>query len=109
MQTDVVATYRDHPVDRLYRYETPPGSTMVNGPSSMVRDRQGISLGISTDTRTVTDVTLTTEYERLHETFGWGADEFLAVNLNALRAAFVEPSVKQMLEQRLCEGYREDA
>ena len=65
VQTDVVPAYNDHPVDRLYR--------------------QGLSLGISTDTRTVTDVTLTTEYERLHETFGWGAAEFLAVNLNAIR------------------------
>ena len=87
VQTDVVATYEDHPVDRLYR--------------------RGISLGISTDTRTITDVTLTTEYERLHDTFGWGADEFLAVNLNALRAAFVEPSVKQALEQRsAAKGHR---
>jgi adenosine deaminase len=109
VQTDVVATYRDHPVDRLYRYEAPSGITMVNGPSSMVRDRRGISLGINTDTRTVTDVTLTTEYARLRDTFGWGAEEFLAVNLNAIRAAFVEPSVKQALEQCLLEGYREAA
>jgi adenosine deaminase len=87
VQTDVVATYEDHPVDRLYR--------------------QGISLGINTDTRTVTDVTLMQEYERLHDTFGWGAKEFLAVNLNAIRAAFVEPSVKQALEQRVREQYCE--
>ena len=86
VQTDVVPAYGDHPVDRLYR--------------------QGISLGINTDTRTVTDVTLTQEYERLHDTFGWGAEEFLAVNLNALRVAFVEPAVKQALERRLREQYR---
>jgi adenosine deaminase len=85
VQTDVVAAYSDHPVDRLYR--------------------QGLSLGINTDTRTVTDVTLTQEYKRLHATFGWGAHEFLAVNLNALAAAFVEPSMKQALEQRLREQY----
>jgi adenosine deaminase len=85
VQTDVVATYEDHPVDRLYR--------------------RGISLGISTDTRTITDVTLTQEYQRLHGTFGWGAEEFVAVNLNAIRAAFVEPDVKQALEQRLREQY----
>jgi len=81
VQTDVVPTYSDHPVDRLYR--------------------QGISLGISTDTRTVTDVTLATEYERLHRTFGWGAEEFLAVNLNAVRAAFAEPAVRHKIEARL--------
>jgi len=87
VQTDVVPEYDDHPVDKLYR--------------------RGITLGINTDTRTVTDVTLTQEYERLRDTFGWGAQEFLAVNLNAMRAGFVEPSVKQALEGRLREGYRE--
>lgn len=85
VQTDVVPAYGDHPVDRLYR--------------------RGVSLGINTDTRTITDVTLTQEYERLHATFGWGAEEFLAANLNAIRAAFVEPSVKQTLEGRLREQY----
>jgi adenosine deaminase len=89
VQTDVVAAYEDHPVDRLHR--------------------RGISLGISTDTRTITDVTLTQEYERLTGTFGWGADQFLAVNLNAVRAAFVEPSVKQALELRLRAQYRKAA
>jgi adenosine deaminase len=85
VQTDIVAAYRDHPVDALYR--------------------QGVSLGISTDTRTITDVTLTKEYERLHDTFSWGAEHFLAVNLNALRAAFVEPAVQAELEERLRAGY----
>jgi adenosine deaminase len=85
VQTDIVAAYRDHPVDALYW--------------------QGVSLGISTDTRTITDVTLTKEYERLQRTFGWGAEHFLAVNLNALRAAFVEPAVQAELEERLRAGY----
>jgi adenosine deaminase len=86
VQTDVVPAYRDHPVDGLYRH--------------------GVSLGISTDARTVTDLTLATEYERLHETFGWEGDHFLAVNLNAIRAAFVSPSVRRDLEERLREQYR---
>jgi adenosine deaminase len=104
VQTDVVATYADHPVDRLSRYRPTPDrdTVMVNGPSSIVGSR-GISLGINTDTRTITDVTLVQEYERLRETFGWRAKEFLAANLNAVRAAFVEPSVRQALEQRLHE------
>ena len=86
VQTDIVPAYHDHPVDALYR--------------------QGVSLGISTDTRTITDVTLTKEYERLHETFGWEKEHFLAVNLNALWAAFVEPDERRRLEERLREGYR---
>ena len=86
VQTDVVPAFRDHPVHALYR--------------------QGVSLGISTDARTVTDLTLTTEYERLHETFGWGVEHFLAVNLNAVQAAFVSPAVRRDLEERLREQYR---
>ncbi len=86
VQTDIVPAYRDHPVDALYR--------------------QGVSLGISTDTRTITDVSLTKEYERLHATFGWGREHFLAVNLNALQAAFIEPDVRGKLEKRLREGYQ---
>ena len=82
VQTDVVPAYSDHPVDRLHR--------------------RGISLGISTDTRTITDVTLTQEYERLHDIFGWGARGVPGRRyLNAIHAAFVEPSVKQALEKRL--------
>jgi adenosine deaminase len=86
VQTDVVPVYRDHPVDALYRH--------------------GMSLGISTDSRTVTDLSLTTEYERLHEAFGWGVEHFLAVNLNAVHAAFVPPAVRRDLEERLREQYR---
>jgi adenosine deaminase len=88
VQTDIVPAYRDHPVDTLYR--------------------QGVSLGISTDTRTITDVSLTKEYERLHDSFGWDSEQFLAVNLNALRAAFVEPEVRGKLEERLREGYQQE-
>ncbi|NTU81711.1 MAG: adenosine deaminase, partial [Chloroflexales bacterium] len=86
VQIDVVPTYADHPVDRLYR--------------------QGVSVGISTDTRTITSVTLLREYERLARTFGWGREELLTVNLNAARAAFVAPDVRRDLKERLREGYR---
>ncbi len=85
VQTNIVPAYRDHPVDRLLQ--------------------QGVSLGISTDTRTITDVTLTKEYERLQDTFGWGIEHFRTVNLNALQAAFVEPAVRDELEERLRQGY----
>jgi adenosine deaminase len=49
VQTDVVPTLAEHPVDRLYR--------------------AGVPLGINTDARTITDVTLSDEYARLATTF----------------------------------------
>ncbi len=81
VQTGVCGTYAGHPVDRLFR--------------------AGISLGINTDTRTITNITLSQEYQRLHETFGWGPAHFQRCNLDALQAAFVEPTVRTRLREKL--------
>ncbi len=85
VQLNVFPTYADHCIDSLYR--------------------EGISLGISTDQRTLTPITLPKEYERLATTFGWGKDDFLTCNLYALDAAFVPPTVKQDLRRRVIAGY----
>ena len=50
VQTDIYDTYGDHPIDRFYR--------------------AGVSAGVNTDARTLTNVTLSQEYAKLHETFG---------------------------------------
>ena len=86
IQTDVFDRYEDHPVDRLYR--------------------EGISLGINTDTRTITNITLTQEYQKLHNVFGWTKEHFLQCNRNALKAAFISESLKSLLLERLESGYR---
>jgi adenosine deaminase len=75
VQTNAVSALEDHPVDRLHR--------------------SGVRVGISTDTRAVTDVRLTQEYERLRDTFGWTLADFEQVNRNALDAAFAPDSVKR--------------
>lgn len=74
---DRVATYTDHPVDRLRR--------------------AGVSLSISTDARTVCDVTLDREYERLRHAFGWTEDDLVACNLAAVEASFAPEELKQRL------------
>jgi adenosine deaminase len=86
VQTDCYDTYADHPIDRLYR--------------------AGISVGVNTDTRTITNVTLSQEYEKLHQTFGWDAQDFLHCNRNALKAAFVSDDVRSDLLARLVDGYQ---
>jgi len=73
----------DHPLDRLYR--------------------AGLSVGVNTDTRTITNVTLTEEYEKLSRVFGWEEEDFLLCNLNAAEAAFLPESEQQILKERLCE------
>ena len=86
VQTNCYDTYADHPIDRLYR--------------------AGVSIGVNTDTRTISDVTLTEEYEKLNDVFGWEKEEFLQCNLNALRAAFIPQETREELIARLREGYR---
>jgi len=68
--------------------------------------REGISLGINTDTRTITNITLTREYQKLHDVFGWTEEHFLQCNRNALKAAFISESLKSLLRERLESGYR---
>jgi adenosine deaminase len=68
-----------HPIDRLYR--------------------AGVALNVNTDSRMLTPTTLTAEYEKLQEVFGWGPEEFLKTNLMAVEAAFVEDAVKEKLKR----------
>ncbi len=85
LQTNMYADYADHPIDRLYR--------------------SGVSVGVNTDTRTITHITLTEEYAKLSQTFGWGAEQFLRCNTNALQAAFIADDVREGLLRRLRAGY----
>ena len=86
VQTDCYDTYADHPIDRLYR--------------------AGISVGVNTDTRTIGNITLSQEYEKLHHTFGWEVEEFYQCNRNALEAAFLPEDLRDVLLNRLGDGYR---
>lgn len=87
LQTNMYEQLEDHPVDYLYR--------------------QGLSLGINTDGRTISDVTLEEEYRKLCSTFKWEKAHLLQCNLNALEAAFVEEEVKAPIRERLREEYRD--
>ena len=81
VQTRAFLTYGAHPVDRLLR--------------------AGVSLGINTDARTIANVTLYQEYDRLRQHFGWGAEDLLACNREALRAAFLDEPLRAGLLAQL--------
>jgi len=87
VQIDIYPDYESHPVDKLYH--------------------SGLSLSINTDTRTITNITLTQEYEKMNRVFGWEVEDFLQCNLNALRAAFIPEQTRKELMARLIEGYPE--
>ena len=80
VQTRTVPTYASHPIERLFR--------------------AGVPLGISTDTRTITNITLEQEYASLRSQFHWTDQDLQACNREALRAAFIdEPTRSRLLAQ----------
>lgn len=74
-----------HPINKLYR--------------------AGVPLNINTDSRMLTRTTLSNEYHAVHDTFGWGAAEFLQTNMMALDAAFIEAPVKERLRTTIANAY----
>ncbi len=88
VQTNCYDTYADHPIDRLYR--------------------AGVSIGVNTDTRTISNITLSQEYEKLHQTFGWGPEDFYNCNRNALKAAFIPEQTRDDLMYKLTEAYQQE-
>lgn len=86
IQIDIFDEYKDHPIDTLYQL--------------------GLSVGVNTDARTITNITLTEEYDKLCRTFGWTSEHFFRCNRNALRASFIPDDLKQSLLARLTMEYQ---
>lgn len=85
IQTNVYDTMGNHAVDKMYRSD--------------------VSMGINTDTRTISDVTLESEYQNLAEQFNWGTEQLLKCNLEAINHAFVDNRIKNRLRQKIIEGF----
>jgi adenosine deaminase len=81
VQTRAVASLAAHPIDRLLR--------------------KGVRVTVSTDGRTTCGTTVTDEFARLASQFGWARPEFVACQMNAARAAFVDEARRERLIQRL--------
>jgi adenosine deaminase len=69
IQTNVYSTLNDHTVDLLLR--------------------KGISLSINTDSRTISNTTLSMEYQKLRQTFGWTDEHFRKCAEWARQATFL--------------------
>jgi adenosine deaminase len=81
VQTNAVQTAADHSIDGLMR--------------------EGVSVGVNTDSRTMGNLTLNEEYARLEKTFAWTPADFLRCNRHALDAAFIPGAVRARLHERL--------
>ena len=94
--------------DRGTVLEVCPGSNVVLGlypniaahPIARLRDA-GVQVTVSTDDPPFFHTTMRREYEMLHQAFGWGADDFTALNTTALNAAFCDDTTRARVKKRL--------
>jgi adenosine deaminase len=70
VQASIYPTLADHPLGRL--------------------SRAGVPVTLSTDDRTVSELTLVKEYERAHSIIGLSVAELWAINMHALQVAFLQ-------------------
>ncbi|HUQ49227.1 MAG TPA: adenosine deaminase [Terriglobales bacterium] len=85
VQISMYERYQDHPVGQM--------------------EKSGVSFNINTDSRTVNNLSLTDEYEKMSKHFGWGPKQFLATNLNAVNASFAGDPIKRKLRATLKAAY----
>ncbi len=85
IQTNVFDRIENHAADKIYRH--------------------GISMSINTDARTITPVTLTSEYALLERTFKWDKDHFLKCNLEAIEHSFISAEIKERLRRKIMAAY----
>lgn len=83
--THLAANPTAHPINKMYR--------------------EGKKVSIDLDGTLLTGTTASHEYVLLNQTFGWGNEEFLRCNLNALEHVPLDSRSKRQLERRLREAY----
>lgn len=85
VQTNVVDTVKDHPADKIYRH--------------------GVSMSLNTDCRTISDVTLTSEFALMTSVFNWQKEQFLTCTLEAIQHAFCKEELKEKLREKVLTFY----
>ena len=80
VQTNVINDIKYHPVRKLYD--------------------ANILVSINTDNNTVSNVTLTTEYEKLAQKLNFTYKDFVKMNKDAIRHAFISEDEKEQLLQK---------
>ena len=81
VQTNSIKEYKDHPIYDFYK--------------------KNIKVCINTDNKTVSNITLNEEYEKLYNTFNFSIEDFKRMNMNALENAFLSDKEKEDLKIKL--------
>ncbi len=81
IKTGIYPKLANHNIDKIYR--------------------SGVSLSVNTDGRSLSNVSLFDEYKNLNTHFDWKLKDYLATNLFAIEAAFVDDETKTSLKKKL--------
>lgn len=81
IKTGIYPSLADHNIDKIYK--------------------EGISLSINTDGRSLSNVSLFDEYKNLNTYFSWQLEDYIKTNLFAIEAAFVGDDLKKKLRKKL--------
>lgn len=83
LQTHAIDNYKNHPIQYFYQ--------------------NNILTTINTDNNTVSNITLSTEYELLNKYFGYTLEDFKKFNINAINASFLSDGEKIKLKEKINE------
>ncbi len=88
--------------------EVCPGSNVTLGVYPSLRQHpieklmeRGVKVTVSTDDPPFFHTTMRDEFVNLSKTFGWGVEEFTALNQSALDAAFCDEATRKTIQSRL--------
>lgn len=81
VQTNAVSIYQEHPIYELYQNQIP--------------------LNINTDNITVSNITITEEYQKLYEIFNFNIEDFKNMNVDAIDHAFIDKKTKEQLKNQI--------
>lgn len=81
LDTKIYKNIKDHPIKKLYD--------------------ENINITISTDNRTVSNTTLNDTYKILQSAFNFTKEDFIKMNQNAIKAAFISDKEKELLLKEL--------
>lgn len=79
-QTNAIKEYYEHPIYKMYK--------------------DSINISINTDNRTVSNINLNLEYQKLADNFSFTYDDFIKINLNTINFTFLNDNEKKELKDK---------
>ena len=80
IDTKIYKNYKEHSIKKMYD--------------------NNLNITVNTDNRTVSNITLTEEYEKLVNAFNFDLNDLKNMNVNAIKASFMNTSEKEILKKK---------